>query len=156
MSHRPLDVIKREARAADRTPHRRHRRGVSNTDTIDNLDTVGGTYHHDGPYEATLASRNTNSLYSPVAAVRESNMEALRATPREYIEDSLQRHVPLQGTSTVPSGGVDFNGDVITYEEGADLMREPDAAGGAYKRWDGVVSAAARLLLVYTSYIHSS
>jgi hypothetical protein len=27
----------------------------------------------------------------------------------------------------------------MQYEEGADLMREPDAPGGAYKRWGDVV-----------------
>ena len=133
-------MIKRDARAADRAPHIR-RRARPTTDTIDSLDrsAVGGSYHHGGPYDATLASRNTNELYSPVAAVHESNMEALKATPREYIIDSLQKHVPLQGTATVPSGGQDMSGNVIEYKEGADLMREPDAPGGPYKRWDGVV-----------------
>jgi hypothetical protein len=33
----------------------------------------------------------------------------------------------------------DMAGRTMEYEEGADLMREPDAAGGAYKRWDHVV-----------------
>jgi hypothetical protein len=28
----------------------------------------------------------------------------------------------------------------MAYEEGADLMREPDAPGGAYKRYDFIVS----------------
>lgn len=145
MSHRPLDMIKRENKAADRHPHhrsshRRHRSAASQTDTIDALDTIGGSYHHGGPYDATLASRNLDEKYSPLAAVRDSNMEALRATPREYIEDSLQKHVPLQGTATVPSGAYDFSGKLMHYSEGADLMREPDAPGGAYKRWDGVVS----------------
>lgn len=146
MSHRPLDMIKRETKAADRHPHvrsshRRHRSAASQTDTIDALDTVGGTYHHGGPYDATLASRNLNEKYSPLAAVRDSNMEAIRATPREFIDDSLRKHVPLQGTATVPSGAHDFSGKLMEYTEGADLMREPDAAGGAYKRWEGMVSS---------------
>ncbi|KAM0329377.1 hypothetical protein ACHAQA_004684 [Verticillium albo-atrum] len=138
MSHRPLDVIKREQRAADRSPHLRTRRHGPNTDLIDGLDTMGGVYHHGGPYDATLASRNRNKMYSPLDAVKDSNMEALRATPREYVQDSLERHVPLQGTATIPAGHTDLSGKVMSYEEGADLMREPDAAGGAYKRWDGV------------------
>lgn len=138
MSHRPLEILRKEARAADRAPHLR-RKQLPVTDTIDALDTIGGTYHHGGPYDATLASRNRNKLYSPVAAVQDSNNEAIRATPREYIEDSLRRHIPLQGTATIPSGEQDFRGDTIEYEEGADLMREPDAVGGAYKRWDGIV-----------------
>ncbi|EKJ75796.1 hypothetical protein FPSE_03976 [Fusarium pseudograminearum CS3096] len=137
MSHRPLDILRKEARAADRAPHLR-RKQLPMTDTIDALDTIGGTYHHGGPYDATLASRNRNKKYSPVAAVEESNREALRATPRENIQDSLKKKMPLQGTAVIPSGERDFSGNTINYEEGADLMREPDAMGGAYKRWDGI------------------
>ncbi|ATY62616.1 Pal1 cell morphology [Cordyceps militaris] len=132
MSHRPLDMIKRETRAADR----RHRKRFSEADTIDLLDTVGPTYHHGGPYDATLASRNMNKMYSPVEAVRDSNLAALRATPREFIQDALVHHRPLQGTATIPSGGFDASGNRLDYEEGADLMREPDAPGGAYRRYD--------------------
>lgn len=136
MSHRPLDMLKRDSRTADR----RHRKRFSETDTIDLLDTIGPAYHHGGPFDATLASRNQNKKYSPVEAVRDSNMAALRATPREYIADSLKRHHPLQGTSSIPPGESDLSGNVMNYEEGADLMREPDAEGGPYKRWDDIVS----------------
>lgn len=136
MSHRPLDTLKKEHRAADRAPHLRTRRNGPNTDVIDGLDTIGGAYHHGGPYDATLASRNANQKYAPLDAVRDSNMEAIRATPREYMQDSLDKHVPLQGTSTIPSGSRDLSGKIMTYEEGADMMRESGAAGGAYKRWD--------------------
>lgn len=80
-------------------------------------------------------------MYSPVEAVRESNNEALRATPREYIQDSLEKHVPLQGTAIIPPGMADMRGDTMNYEEGADLMREKDAPGGAYKRYDFIVSS---------------
>ncbi|KAF9875798.1 hypothetical protein CkaCkLH20_06730 [Colletotrichum karsti] len=138
MSHRPLDMLKKEQRAADRSPHLRTRKNGPMTDTIDGLDTIGGVYHHGGPYDATLASRNRNKMYAPVEAVKESNMEALKATPHEYVQDSLSKHVPLQGTGTIPAGASDMRGNVMNYEEGADLMREPDAQGGAYKRWDGV------------------
>ncbi|UNI23081.1 hypothetical protein JDV02_008920 [Purpureocillium takamizusanense] len=141
MSHRPLDMLRADARAAERGPHQRHRKRISrDTDTIDALDnTVGGIpYHHGGPYDATLTSRNLDVRYSPVAAVRASNEAALRATPRENIMDSLERHVPLQGTASIPPGARDMSGRVMDYDEGADLMREPDADGGAYKRWPGV------------------
>lgn len=131
-------MIKQDAKAADR-PYR-HRKRISETDTIDALDTIGGPYHHGGPYDATLMSRNLNKKYSPVAAVEHTNQAAIQATPRENIIDSLRRHVPLQGTASIPAGGTDMSGNVMAYEEGADLMREPDAAGGAYKRWDGIVS----------------
>ncbi|KAF7559020.1 hypothetical protein G7046_g5146 [Stylonectria norvegica] len=137
MSHRPLEILKKDHRAADRAPHLR-KKSIPVTDIIDALDTIGGTYHHGGPYDATLASRNRNQKYSPVAAVQESNLEAIRATPSEYMADSLNKHMPLQGTATIPSGETDMSGRRISYEEGADLMREPDAAGGAYKRYDGI------------------
>ncbi|KAL7939760.1 hypothetical protein V8C35DRAFT_287593 [Trichoderma chlorosporum] len=133
MSHRPLDLIKSDNRAADR--HYRHRPRISDTDMIDALDTIGGMYHHGGPYDATLRSRNLDPKTSPVEAVKESNLAALRATPPEYVVDSLRHHVPLQGTSTIPSGEYDYRGARMSYEEGADLMRDPDAPGGPYKRW---------------------
>ena len=144
MSHRPLDMIKREHKAANRAPHlpTRHRKQPS--DTIDSLDLSGPApvaYHHDGPYDATMASRNTNKLLSPISAVEGTNREALKATPQEYIQDSLTKHVPLQGTAVVPPGMRDMSGRAMDYKEGADLMREPDAPGGAYKRFDFIVSS---------------
>lgn len=144
MSHRPLAMIKREHRAADRAPHLHNHRRQQPSDTIDTLDVSGPVpgvvYHHDGPFDATMKERNRNKNYAPVEAVKYTNMEALKATPAEYVQDSLQKHVPLQGTAVVPSGMADMSGRRMHYEEGADLMREEDAAGGAYKRWDGVVS----------------
>ncbi|KAK4105683.1 hypothetical protein N658DRAFT_417512 [Parathielavia hyrcaniae] len=141
MSHRPLATPSRDHHAADRVPHqRRHRRLPS--DVIDMLDLSGPfpgvTYHHGGPFDAVAMEFNTNSMYSPIDAVRDSNMEALRATPREYVQDSLTKHVPLQGTAVIPPGMPDFGGRTIHYEEGADLMREEDAPGGPYKRWDHI------------------
>ena len=140
MSHRPLDQLRREAKAADRSPHLK-KRHMPGADTIDSLDNsvVGGAYHHEGPYDATLLARNTSHTTSPVEAVRASNAEALRATPRENIRDALDKHVPLQGTAVIPPGMAGMDGKPMNYQEGDDLMREPDAAGGAYKRWAGVV-----------------
>lgn len=107
---------------------------------IDSLDkSMGPAYHHEGPYDATLISRNANLKNPPVEAVRESNMEALKATPRENIRDALDKHVPLQGTAIIPPGMIGYDGKPMEYEEGADLMREADAPGGAYKRWPGMV-----------------
>ncbi|KAI5864809.1 hypothetical protein GGS23DRAFT_561909 [Durotheca rogersii] len=139
MSEKPLDVIKRATKAADRSPHLR-KKNFTGPDMVDALDTtgIGGAYHHGGPYDATLASRNRDKRYSPVEAVKNTNQEALRATPRENVMDSLQHHVPLQGTATIPPGERDMSGRVMQYEEGADLMRESDAPGGAYKRYDHV------------------
>lgn len=139
MSHRPLDMLKRDHRAADRVPHLRTPHHKQPSDTIDSLDHTGpvpGAYHHAGPYDAALASRNSNKLYSPLEAVKDTNTEAIKATPREYIQDSLTKHVPLQGTAVVPPGMKDWSGRTMQYQEGADLMRDADAPGGAYKRYD--------------------
>ncbi|OTB17321.1 hypothetical protein K445DRAFT_275411 [Daldinia sp. EC12] len=139
MSERPLEAIKRATKAADRAPHLR-KKNRTGADTVDALDTTGfgGIYHHDGPYDATLAARNRDKRYAPVEAVKYGNMEALKATPRENVVDSLERHVPLQGTATIPPGEPDYSGRIMQYEEGADLMREEDAPGGPYKRWDHI------------------
>ncbi|KAL2199094.1 hypothetical protein P885DRAFT_31553 [Corynascus similis CBS 632.67] len=141
MSHRPLAILTREYRAADRAPHLHNRRRQQPHDTIDTLDVTGpvpGIYHHGGPFDATMKARNVDKKYAPVEAVKTTNIEALRATPAEYVQDSLVKHVPLQGTAVVPPGMKDFSGRTMQYEEGADLMREEDAEGGAYKRWDHV------------------
>jgi hypothetical protein len=140
MSHRPLDQLRKEAKAANRAPHLK-KQHIPGADVIDVLDksAIGAPYHHEGPYDATLLSRNTNFKNSPVAATQQTNMEALKATPRENIQDSLGKHVPLQGTAVIPPGMQGFDGKVMRYEEGADLMREETAPGGAYKRWDHVV-----------------
>ncbi|KAI0431550.1 hypothetical protein F5Y09DRAFT_330251 [Xylaria sp. FL1042] len=134
---RPLDQIKRETKLANRSPHLR-KHAQPRPDQIDSLDNIGGIYHHDGPYDATLASRNRDARYAPLAAVEEGNREALRATPAINVVDAVTRHVPLQGTASVPPGETDFTGNVMEYEEGADLMREPGAEGGAYKRYEHV------------------
>ncbi|KAI1282990.1 hypothetical protein F5Y07DRAFT_203612 [Xylaria sp. FL0933] len=134
---RPLEQIKRETKLANRSPHLR-KHAQPRPDQIDSLDNIGGIYHHDGPYDATLASRNRDARYAPLAAVQEGNREALKATPAVNVVDAVTRHVPLQGTASVPPGETDFTGNVMDYEEGADLMRESDAPGGAYKRYDHV------------------
>jgi hypothetical protein len=86
-----------------------------------------------------MKAKNTNKMYSPVEAVKDTNIEALKATPVEFLKDSLDKHVPLQGTAIVPPGMKDMGGRTMNYQEGADLMREKDAPGGAYKRWDHIV-----------------
>lgn len=131
-SHRPLEIIKRDTRLANRAPHLRKKHHVG-PDTIDSLDTVGGAYHHEGPFDATLLARNFAVDSSPVAAVRESNIEALKATPREMIHDSLRAHRPLDGVALVPPGMPDRYGQVYDYEE-KNLITEGD-----YKRWPGIV-----------------
>ena len=144
-------MLERDHRAADRAPNLHNPRHQQPIDIIDTLDLTGAgrggvtTYHHEGPYDATMASRNRNKKYSPVEAVKDTNMEALRATPREYVEDSLVKHVPLQGTAVVPPGMQDIGGRMMEYKEGTDMMREGATAGNAYKRWEGYVCFPLRL-----------
>lgn len=132
-SHRPLEIIKRDIKLANRAPHLRRKHHVG-PDTIDILDTVGGGYHHEGPFDATLLARNTAFASSPIAAVRDTNSEALKATPREMVYDSIQAHRPLDGVAMFPPGVPDRNGQIYQYEE-TNLMVEN---GGDYKRWPGV------------------
>lgn len=94
---------------------------------------MGGGYHHEGPFDATLLARNTAVKSSPVAAVHDTNMKALKATPREMIQDSIRSHRPLDGVALVPPGVLDFNGQRYDYEE-KNIITEAD-----YKRWPGVV-----------------
>ncbi|KAH8813166.1 hypothetical protein F5884DRAFT_326974 [Xylogone sp. PMI_703] len=137
VSHRPLDILRQEAKMAHRAPHlrRKHRPGADTIDALD--DSMGVAYHHEGPYDATLLARNTSYNSSPVAATMGTNRETLKATPKEFIRDALDKHVPLQGTAIIPSGAVGMDGNVMDYEEGIDMMRDPTAGGGAYKRWEG-------------------
>lgn len=140
VSHRPLDMIKKQNKLASQAPHLK-KKHLPQADIIDSLDaSMDQLYHHEGPYDATLLARNTSKYQSPIDAVRGSNEEALKATPQENIRDALSRHVPLHGVGIVPPGGRLASGQVMDYTEGDDLMRESDAPGGAYKRWDGVVS----------------
>ena len=142
-------MLKHDAVLANRAPHLR-KKHLPAPDTIDSLDTIGGSYHHEGPFDATLLARNTSNTISPVQAVSASNLEALKATPQEKIKDSLQKHRPLDGVAVVPPGGSDRSGHLYNYEEGTDMMIED----GNYKRWPGVVSmiysklGAARRLLI--------
>ncbi len=140
MSHRPLDQLRKDAKKADRAPHLK-KKHIPGADSIDVLDrtVLGGAYHHEGPYDATLLARNTSYNSSPVAATQSTNAEAIKATPKEFIQDSLDRHLPLQGIAVIPPGAEGPDGRPMRYEEGADLMREEDAPGGAYKRWPGIV-----------------
>ena len=131
-------MIKQDARQANRTHHLRKKYQVG-ADSIDRLDNLTGAYHHEGPYDATLLARNTSYTNSPIEAVSASNEEALKATPREMIKDSVEKHRPLDGTAMVPPGMADRYGNVYNYKEGTDMMVENNPEGGAYKRWPGVV-----------------
>lgn len=129
----PLSKIKEEHKNADKSLH--IRRAIP-PDTIDTLDVsfLGyGPYHHEGPYDATLASRQVPGC-APLDAVKYTNSQALAATPRANIIDSLTRGVPLQGVGMVPPGVVGPGGQIFDYEED-DIMKTQGRLG----RWYGVV-----------------
>lgn len=129
----PLAQIKKDHRSARRAPH--VRRGGMPTDLIDTLDGTslyGGAYHHEGPYDATLAARQVPGR-APVEAVKYSNAQALAATPRANIVDSLERKVPLQGIGSVPSGMMGPGGQKFDYEE-----YDVQVLDGKLGRWDDV------------------
>lgn len=145
-SNRPLDVLRKESIKAHRSPHLR-KKHTPGPDSIDTLDTIGASYHHEGPYDATLLARNTSSISSPIEAVKGTNAEALKATPPENVQDSLRKHRPLDGTAIVPPGHTDQLGRRYDYEEGTDMMIEN---GGNYKRWPDMVC-----IMLHTSKLSS-
>ncbi|KAF3317229.1 hypothetical protein TWF173_000475 [Orbilia oligospora] len=106
---------------------------VPAADTIDSLDTSFGifTFHHEGPYDATLSHRNRNPLKSPVHATRYGNAMALRATAPEDIQNSIQFGRPLEGVAAFPPG-THVTGGVLEYEE-YDVNRKD----GNYRRYAG-------------------
>ncbi|KAF2403738.1 hypothetical protein EJ06DRAFT_527343 [Trichodelitschia bisporula] len=135
LSARPLDSIRQDHKSANRAPHLR-KRHLPGPDLIDRLDIgPGGQYHHEGPYDATLIARNLSWKHSPMAAVQDSNAEALKATPRENIIDAVEKHRPLDGVAAIAPGHRDQFGRMYDYEEGSNMMID---AGGNYKRWLGV------------------
>jgi hypothetical protein len=136
MNQTPLEAAKYDQKIAHRSPHLK-KRHMPGPDTIDRLDPLG-KYHHEGPYDAALLARNTSIETSPLAAISDSNREAIKATPRENIIDSIQKHKPLDGTAVVPPGTQDRFGRTYEYQEGDNMMT---TFGGDYKRWPGVVSS---------------
>ena len=139
-SHKPLDMIRRDSRKAGRSPHLK-KKSIPGADQIDRLDpAIGGrAYHHEGPYDAALMSRNRDPKHAPLHALDDSNREALKATPRENIKNSVERHQPLDGVADVPPGQPDRFGRTYNYREGNDLMHDGYQGEPGYKRWPGKV-----------------
>ncbi|KAJ0414288.1 hypothetical protein BJY00DRAFT_34399 [Aspergillus carlsbadensis] len=96
-----------------------------NPDVIDRLDTASRfSYHHEGPYDAVYPERNRTADQSPLEALRESNAEALKATPEHKIADAIKRHRPLDGVAYFPPGHTDQEGQSYDYEEGHNMMND--------------------------------
>ncbi|RAH66233.1 uncharacterized protein BO66DRAFT_414490 [Aspergillus aculeatinus CBS 121060] len=135
--HQPVDQRRRKASPSRRHRSQRHARTQShqprfsrnsqlvNPDVIDRLDDAGVyQYHHEGPYDAVYPERNVIDKLSPVAALRESNAEALKATPHDKIVDCLDSHRPLDGVAHYPPGHTDPQGHTYEYEEGNNMMND--------------------------------
>ena len=138
-SHGPLAQLRQDDKIAHRAPHLR-KKNFQGADLIDRLDNTGmSQYHHEGPFDAASMARNKHIKHSPIAAVRDSTEEALRATPRENIVDAVRKHRPIEGTANIPPGIPDGFGRVLNYTEGTDLQRD-ELSGGNYRRVPGVVS----------------
>jgi len=132
MSHRPLQMLKKDNKVAHRSPHLR-KRSIPGVDLVDSLDgSPFGQYHHEGPFDATLASRNQNPYTAPVAAVAESNAQALNATAPEHIRDAVNGHRPLDGVAEYPPGEADASGRTYNYRE-TNLMTDEGGDLGKYK-----------------------
>lgn len=136
-SVQPLKQIKQSHRKANHASHLKKHHQIK-PDTIDQLDNVGKSYHHEGPFDATYRARNTSYKNSPVEALASSNEETLKATPRANVLDSINSHRPLDGVATIPNGMPDRDGRVYRYEEGDNMMIDGNPPGGPYKRWPGV------------------
>jgi hypothetical protein len=108
-----------------------------NPDVIDLLDDVGVfQYHHESPYDAVYAERNHDAKTSPIAALENSTLEALKATPKYKIADCLNSHRPLDGVAFYPPGTTDNEGRTYEYEEGTNMMNDY----GNFVRFPGLVS----------------
>nr|OQO18503.1 hypothetical protein B0A51_16723 [Rachicladosporium sp. CCFEE 5018] len=137
-SHKPLDIIRRDSRKANRSSHLK-KKSIQGPDVIDRLDPAlgGRAYHHEGPYDAAAFARNRDPKTAPIAALEDSIAETLKATPRENIKDAVERHKPLDGVAIVPPGEPDQFGRRYDYEEGTDMMREGLNNEPGYKQWPG-------------------
>ncbi|ORY80395.1 hypothetical protein BCR37DRAFT_393758 [Protomyces lactucae-debilis] len=111
---RPLDQVK---------SHQRHARKTSKMsgniplDDIDQLDVTGLLgYHHEGPFDATLAARQVPG-YAPLDAVQYGNNLAMRATGQSKMDEVMRGHIPLDGVASVAPGERDSTGELLDYED---------------------------------------
>ncbi|KAL2802641.1 hypothetical protein BJX63DRAFT_437669 [Aspergillus granulosus] len=114
-----------QPRGRRRSTQPRRESQLVNPDIIDRLDTATRfSYHHEGPYDAVYPERNRTADQSPLEALRESNAEALKATPEHKIADAIERHRPLDGVAYYPPGYTDQEGQTYDYEEGYNMMTD--------------------------------
>jgi len=104
-----------------------HRRNLSVAST-----TSGNSTSSNNNIKGNDDDNNTNTNTS-------TNLQRHRSLRQRYPGDMSHRPLDM-----LRADARDMSGRIMDYEEGADLMREPDADGGAYKRWPGVVSLPLR------------
>lgn len=108
-----LDAIRRENRRARRDPLQK----ALPVDPIDKLDlSFGAPFHHEGPYDSTLFSRQVKGK-APVDALRSSNQETIDATPPGSLVDSLKQKIPLDNVGSIPPGRAAPGGHIMDYRE---------------------------------------
>lgn len=133
----PPEALLRSRSQRHHHSHTRQRSRVT-PDVIDQLDNVSDMYyHHEGPYDAVYPERNICRDSSPLEAVKDSNEEALRATPLHKIIDSVTHHRPLDGVAFYPPGMTDPEGQTYNYAESSNVMSVTE---GNFQRTPGMVS----------------
>jgi hypothetical protein len=103
--------------------HQRHARKTSKSsgnipqDDVDKLDVTGLLgYHHEGPFDATLAARQVPG-YAPLDAVKYGNSLAMGATSQSKMDEVMRGHIPLDGVASIPPGQRDSTGKLLEYED---------------------------------------
>ena len=130
--------LEEKSSSRHRSSHHKRRKSRVGPDMIDRLDNIGGiSYHHDGPYDATYRANNLSTRHGPVYALKHSNEEALRATPRDMVIDSIKGRRPLDGVAFFPPGTTDRDGQKYDYKEEYGMTTEDP---GDYKPWPSTVS----------------
>ena len=103
-------------------------------DAIDVMDeSVPPTFlrHHSGPFDAVTKSRFTSKNKNPLAALEHSTQAVLEATPEVSIQDSIEKHVPLQNTAVVEPGQRPFGHDEPLQYQEENLLSDVG-------RWEGI------------------
>ncbi len=98
---------KRSEKKSSRHRHHKHKKEGAPLDTVDKLDVTGfftgGTFHHDGPFDACTPHRNKNQVKAPVNAF------------------------PIDGPNTSLKGGLDVTEDPV-----AIAIHGTDNSGGSF------------------------
>lgn len=84
------------------------KRGHIPNDQIDALDNILGSYHHEGPFDATLQARQ--QYRAPLDALKYTTQKAIAHTDPDSLRRSIATKTPLDGVAKV--GGVPLKSEV--------------------------------------------